>query len=96
MFINTSKTKIFIRKLNESEDIPYFFLHGFTGTADSWENVIKKHCDDSDILCSAVRLELESEAGYAVRDIRHEVNKKRSFFVNKIHFSDKTTFQVCK
>ena len=42
MFINTSKTKIFIKKINESKDIPYFFLHGFTGTADSWNNVIKK------------------------------------------------------
>ena len=42
MIINTSKTKIFIKKFNESSEIPYFFLHGFTGSVNSWTNVIKK------------------------------------------------------
>ena len=42
MLINTSKTKIFIREFNRSKDVPYFFLHGFTGSSDSWSNVIKK------------------------------------------------------
>jgi len=42
MIINTSKTKIFIKLFNESTDIPYFFLHGFTGSVNSWISVIKK------------------------------------------------------
>ncbi len=42
MYIKTSKSKIFIKKSNASEDIPYFFLHGFTGCHKSWDSVVDK------------------------------------------------------
>ncbi len=41
MFIKTSKTKIFIKEYNKSNDIPYFFIHGFTGSANSWDSILK-------------------------------------------------------
>ncbi len=42
MYIKTSKSKIFIKKNNVSEDIPYLFLHGFAGCYKSWDSVIEK------------------------------------------------------
>ena len=42
MYIKTSKSKIFIKENNSSEEIPYFFLHGFTGCHKSWDSVIDK------------------------------------------------------
>ena len=41
MFIKTSKTKIFIKEYNKSNKIPYFFIHGFTGSSNSWNSILK-------------------------------------------------------
>ena len=41
MFISTSKSNIYIKSFNINDDIPYFFIHGFTGSSSSWEEIIK-------------------------------------------------------
>jgi len=41
MFISTSKSNIYIKSSNVNDDIPYFFIHGFTGSSSSWKEIIK-------------------------------------------------------
>ena len=43
MIIKTSKTSILIKKFNDDKkNVPYFFLHGFTGSYKSWLEVINR------------------------------------------------------
>ena len=41
MLINTSKSKIFIKSFNKNGEIPFFFIHGFTGSHKSWLEIIE-------------------------------------------------------
>ena len=52
MLINTSKTKISVKSFNKDKEIPFFFLHGFTGSHLSWNeiiNLLNKHAYTIDI-----------------------------------------------
>ena len=40
MILKTSKAKIYFKYQLSGTDIPYFFIHGFTGSSESWNNVI--------------------------------------------------------
>ena len=42
MLIDTSKSKIYIKSFNPNKEIPFFFIHGFTGSSSSWFQVINK------------------------------------------------------
>ena len=43
MIIKTSKTSILVKNFNKDKgNIPYFFLHGFTGSYKSWLEIINK------------------------------------------------------
>ena len=41
MFFSTDKLKFYFLKFNLSKEVPYFFLHGFTGTHQNWTTTIK-------------------------------------------------------
>ena len=41
MFFITDKLKFYFSKFNISKEVPYFFLHGFTGTQQNWTTTIK-------------------------------------------------------
>ena len=41
MFFSTDKLKFYFSRFNLSKEVPYFFLHGFTGTHQNWTNTIK-------------------------------------------------------
>ena len=42
MFFNNAKLKFYYTRFDLSSDIPYFFLHGFTGTHKNWISTIKR------------------------------------------------------
>ena len=41
MLINTSKSKISIKSFNKATGTPILFIHGFTGSYASWEEIKK-------------------------------------------------------
>jgi len=43
MKIKTSKSIIYLKEYNNNKEIPFIFLHGFSGTSSSWINIINKH-----------------------------------------------------
>lgn len=52
MLIDTSKSKISVKSFNKNTDIPFFFIHGFTGSHSSWTEIIEllgKHSYSLDI-----------------------------------------------
>ena len=52
MFIDSSKSKISVKSFNKNTDIPFFFIHGFTGSHSSWAEIIEllgKHAYALDI-----------------------------------------------
>ena len=52
MLINTSKTKISAKSFYKDKEIPFFFIHGFTGSYKSWLEIIdllRKHSYAIDI-----------------------------------------------
>ncbi len=42
IFIDTDQSRNRLLLYNKNSSTPTLFLHGFTGMADSWEEVIKK------------------------------------------------------
>jgi len=52
MLIDSSKSKISVKSFNKNTDIPFFFIHGFTGSHSSWSEIIEllnKHAYALDI-----------------------------------------------
>ena len=40
MIVITSKTKLYVKRRLRGDSIPFFFIHGFTGKSESWNDVL--------------------------------------------------------
>ncbi|MBI44778.1 MAG: hypothetical protein CMG66_01280 [Candidatus Marinimicrobia bacterium] len=71
MIIKTSKSKFFIKSFNKNEEIPFFFLHGFTGSHNSWIETIdllNKHSYAMDLPGHGKSIFKNTDEDYTISD----------------------------
>jgi 2-succinyl-6-hydroxy-2,4-cyclohexadiene-1-carboxylate synthase len=63
IIIKTDQSTNYLFKNSKSSSIPTFFLHGFTGSADSWKEVINK------LSCNAIAVDIVGHRESSFNDI---------------------------